>query len=225
MPIIISIEGNIGSGKSTLVKKLKNFTDENYELFKIHYLPEPVHIWESIKDKKGQNILACYYSDQKKYAFAFQMMAYISRLTLLREALTKDYDIIITERSVNTDKMVFAKMLYDSGKIEEIEYKIYNLWFDEFIKDIPKIYIINVKTSPQVAFDRVVERSRSGETIPLDYLKECHLYHMRWLSQYGPDSMLILEGDNKLDDDPNNKVLLNWFSQINIFINRIFNPL
>ena len=50
------------------------------------------------------------------------MMAYVSRLTLFRKALKEDYDVIITERCLNTDCNVFAKMLYDSGNIEEMKY-------------------------------------------------------------------------------------------------------
>ena len=33
--------------------------------------------------------------------------------------------IIITERSLYTDKHVFAKMLHDQGKIEDVCYQIY----------------------------------------------------------------------------------------------------
>ena len=40
--------------------------------------------------------------------------------------------VIISERCVFTDKNVFAKMLYESDKIDEIEYTIYTKWFDEF---------------------------------------------------------------------------------------------
>ena len=36
------------------------------------------------------------------------------------------YKIIFTERSIESDKNIFAKMLYDEGLIEEIDYKIYN---------------------------------------------------------------------------------------------------
>ena len=38
------------------------------------------------------------------------MMAYISRLSLFRKALEEDYDVIISERSIFTDKNVFAQM-------------------------------------------------------------------------------------------------------------------
>jgi deoxyadenosine/deoxycytidine kinase len=68
---IISIEGNIGSGKSTLIKKLRELPEfQNGFTF----LPEPVDEWNTIKDSDGITILEKYYSDQKKYAFSFQMM-------------------------------------------------------------------------------------------------------------------------------------------------------
>ena len=75
MPIILSIEGNIGSGKSTLIKYLQNNYLDNP--LKIYFLPEPVAIWESITDNQGVNIIEKYYANQSKYAFSFQMMAYI----------------------------------------------------------------------------------------------------------------------------------------------------
>jgi len=46
----------------------------------IIFLEEPVKEWENIKDDDGMNKLTKFYEDQKKYSFAFQMMAYISRL-------------------------------------------------------------------------------------------------------------------------------------------------
>ena len=50
----------------------------------------------------------------------------------------KDYKVIITERCIETDRNVFAKMLYDDKKIKEIDYKIYLRCYKSFIKKIPK---------------------------------------------------------------------------------------
>ena len=134
---IFSIEGNIGSGKSTLVgilsEKLRHIAHTH-----VIYVQEPVSEWNDIKDRDGKTILEKFYADQPKYAFSFQMMAYISRLSLLKRVIKENPTaILITERSVFTDKEVFAKMLYDEGKIEEVNYQIYLKWFDEFIEDIP----------------------------------------------------------------------------------------
>ena len=80
-----------------------------------------------------------------------------------------------------TDREIFAKMLHDEGKIEDIEYSIYLKWFDELVGDIRVDGIIYVRVTPDVAYQRVVGRNRPGETIPLDYLEMCHTYHERWL--------------------------------------------
>ena len=180
---IFTVDGNIGSGKSTLIKLMK----KKYKVFankKIVYLPEPVDIWESIRDKNGKNVIESYYENQVKYAFPFQMMAYISRVHQIREIMEKcdDNTIIICERSVYTDKHVFAKMLYDNGTMNDIEIQIYKKWFDEFVKDFPFSGIIYVGTEPTKSLERVKIRNRKGEDIPLNYLKLCHLYHEKWLN-------------------------------------------
>ena len=174
---IISIEGNIGSGKSTFVEQLKQTLKND----NICFLQEPVEQWNKIVDKDGINIVEHYYKDNKRWAFSFQMMAYISRLTLLKKAIESNYEIIITERSLYTDKHVFCQMLYDNDLIEDIEFTIYNKWFEEFniLENIQYVYL---KTDPEISYERVIKRSRSGETIPLSYLINCSDYHDTWLS-------------------------------------------
>tara|TARA_B110000037_G_scaffold198219_1_gene236955 strand:+ start:4710 stop:5423 length:714 start_codon:yes stop_codon:yes gene_type:complete len=216
MHYIFTIEGNIGSGKSTLVKKLKKSFD-NIDDIKIIFLQEPVSVWENIKDKNGKNIIEKYYENQKKYAFSFQMMAYISRIHQIKEVLkTNKNVIIISERSIFTDKEIFAKMLYDDNKIEEIEYNIYLKWFDEFVKDIPISGIIYVKTNPEICEKRVIKRNRKGEIIPLFYLQNCHTYHENWLNnEHTP--ILTLNGNQEfINDTPNG-----WFNTIKIFIKNL----
>ena len=106
-PRIISIEGNIGSGKSTMVEYLKQNLQNDST---ICFLQEPVDIWNTITDSNNVNIIENYYKDQKKYAFQFQMMAYISKISLLRETL-KNYKLLITERCIFTDSNVFKNAL------------------------------------------------------------------------------------------------------------------
>ena len=64
---IVSIEGNIGSGKSTLIKQLN--TDLN--LKNVLFLPEPVDVWNEIKDTNGVTILEKYYINKSRYSFSF----------------------------------------------------------------------------------------------------------------------------------------------------------
>ena len=180
---IFTVDGNIGSGKSTLIKLMKK-KYKSFGNFKIIFLPEPVDIWESIKDENGKNVIESYYENQIKFAFPFQMMAYISRVHQIREIMknSDENTIIICERSVYTDKHVFAKMLHDNGTMNDIEIQIYKKWFDEFVKDFPFSGIIYVGTEPTKSLERVKIRNRKGETIPLSYLELCHNYHEKWLN-------------------------------------------
>jgi len=199
MSTIVSIEGNIGSGKSTLVERLRNSLPSD----KFTFLQEPVGIWNSLTDSEDNTILTKFYSDQKKYAFSFQMMAYISRLVLLKEAIKDNPGkIIITERSVLTDKHVFAKMLFDDKSIEEINYKIYLMWFDYFIKDIQITHLVYIKTDPRVCAMRVKKRNRNGEHISLEYLTRCGEYHDKWINE-SECKNFYLDGNTNISESYN----------------------
>jgi deoxyadenosine/deoxycytidine kinase/ribonuclease HI len=212
MTRIISIEGNIGSGKSTLVQKLKEYYSHTN---KICFLQEPVDIWNTITDKNGKTIIEHFYSNPEKYSFAFQMMAYISRLATIQKELKEDYDIIFTERCVFTDRNVFAKMLYDDDKINEVEFKIYNSWFDHFIEDFPEIEYVYLETNPQTAFERIIKRGRIGEDIPVEYLKACNEYHDDWLSHH--KNKCVIKCDTDIIEHP--EIITQWIETIDSFTN------
>jgi len=211
---IVSIEGNIGSGKSTFLENLKkHYKNDEHIIF----LREPVDEWEKIKDTQGTTMLQKFYADQKTYSFAFQMMAYISRLAILRDAIRKNEGkkiIIVTERSLYTDKYVFAKMLYDQGKIEEVTYQIYLHWFDEFAKDFPITNVIYVNADPQKCYERIYKRARPGEEIiPLSYLNDCHKYHEEFLEQKNGFIAEKLVLDGNIDIFENEKIVEKWIDQ------------
>jgi deoxyadenosine/deoxycytidine kinase len=213
-PIIISVDGNIGSGKSTKVRDLENYYKEKGKTDVI-FIQEPVDSWNSVVDENGVTILSNYYRDQKRFAFRLQMLAYISRLSLLRDAVKKGYKYIITERCVGTDKNVFSKMLYDKGDIEHDEYIIYKKWYEEFISDVPIGAIVYIKASPETCLQRVNIRAREGENIPLEYLKECDKYHDEWIDSENIPKLVI---DADIDLHKNPEVNVRILEQIDTFI-------
>ncbi len=216
-PTIISFDGNIGSGKSTCVRDLENYYRERGQT-DILFIQEPVDVWNAVIDDDGVTILENYYKDKKRFAFRLQMLAYISRLSLLRKAIKQGYRYIVTERCVGTDKNVFSKMLYDKGDIETDEYMIYNQWYNEFITDVPIGAIVYIKASPEICLERVNLRARRGENIPIEYLEECDTYHNIWID--GEDiPKLIIDAniDFVSNSDERNKTL----AQIDRFIHSL----
>ena len=198
---IISIEGNIGSGKSTLMANLKlKYADTPDVIF----LQEPVDEWDTVCDDEGHTMLEKFYTNQAKYSFSFQMMAYISRLAVIRTAIHNNPGcIFISERCLYTDKHVFAKMLYDNNKIESVDYQIYNKWFNTFIDDFVVTNLVYIKADAPICSARIGMRAREGEgSIPIEYLQACGEYHDTMMEKMDCD-VLVLNGNTNIHTAPN----------------------
>lgn len=219
-PLLVTIEGNIGAGKSSIIAKMK----EKYAYRSdVVFVEEPVDIWETICDENGTKMLNLFYQNPKEYAFAFQQMAYITRISLLRKTIEENPQckIIICERSLDADRNIFAKMLFDDGIISKVCFQIYNLIYDEFTGGFPIDRCIYIDADPEVCYERIAKRARSGESgIELTYLAKCKKYHDDWLLNTTKPPILHLktnenatyaDGDN---DDCGNK----WIQQIMEFI-------
>jgi deoxyadenosine/deoxycytidine kinase len=198
--MIITVEGNIGSGKSTLLKNLETMNHDN-----LVFVPEPVSEWLNIK-AGDKNALELFYENQKENSFWFQVLAYITRLRNLLTIIENNPNkIIICERSIYTDKYVFAKMLYEAGNISEIEWKTYSYWFDTF-KDKTKLdLILYVNTEPEECYNRILKRSRPEEVdkISKEYLTQCHMKHLEWFKE--TDAKIInINGHETIENVMNN---------------------
>ena len=68
-PFIVSVEGNIGSGKSTMLSYFEKFGD-------VELVPEPVGQW---CDLNGHNLLAKLYEDPSRWSFQFQSYVQLTR--------------------------------------------------------------------------------------------------------------------------------------------------
>jgi deoxyadenosine/deoxycytidine kinase len=225
--IIISMDGKIGAGKTTLLNELKKKC-QNY-----YYLEEPVKIWEGIKDMDQKNILEKFYGDKKRWSYTFQNMAYITRMMMLKKLIRElkvidrfnflfklldNHYVIISERSVATDKNVFAKMLYDDGYIDMAEIACYNLWYDVLLKNVQMNTLIYVKTSTQVCKNRINKRKRAGEDgISEQYLDNLDKYHENWAN--GDKNLKVLTIDGTVEFETNPQILNQHIENIISFIN------
>ncbi len=188
------IEGNIGSGKTTLIQKLGY--DDNNEI-----IVEPVEIWRNIKGDDDKNLLGLFYEDPTRYSYLFQTIVFKTRLQSIDIPQTKPFRF--SERSIWTDKYVFGKTCIESKLMSEVEKNCYYTWFDwleEKFNPIPD-GIIYVRTSPEKCLERIHKRSRSEENkIPLDYLKTLHDKHDEWIDNWTKTPVLIINNDDDITD-------------------------
>ncbi len=158
MPII-SIEGNIGSGKSSILNRLEK---------KYNTIQEDVETW------KKEGWLSLFYSDIARYASTFQLRTQLSHI----ENKNKFIDgINIVERSPVSNKYIFGKMLMEDKFLHEKEYNLIDQ-VNNLIGWTPDMLIV-LLCDPEVCYERIKKRNRDGENIPgIKYLQALHEKHL-----------------------------------------------
>ena len=178
IPLIVSVDSLIGSGKTTLLTALKEALPD------VEVVLEPVGAWMTLKNAEGKSLLELFYEDKRRWAYTFQNCAIPTRLRTIKDAIaTTKKRIILTERSVLTDRFVFAEMLRSSGDIDELEWQLYMNWFDTFAADLPIRGVVYLTTGVSTSAERIGRRGRRGEEhIPLDYLSALDAQHKKWIT-------------------------------------------
>jgi deoxyadenosine/deoxycytidine kinase len=206
---ILSIEGNIGNGKSTLLRKLSEDIEIS-ALFKPLY--EPLEEWLNMKDENNRNLLQMYYEEKERWSYTMQTFAFLTKMRSIKRMMQQPEipPIILAERSIMTDYHIFAKSCYQSQKMNTLEWNIYRDWFhwayDEYIRSYshniqPKF--IYLRLDPETSFDRIHKRSREEEkSIPLEYLQHLHELHEEWLMDPEMrDNVCIIDATADFEND------------------------
>ena len=205
--MIIYLEGNIGSGKSTLINFLQEYIEEKN--IDADVILEPVEEWMKTEDSNQKNILQHYYQDQKKFGFAFQINALLSRVKKVEEQIkNSNKNVHFIERSIFTDKNVFLEANYQTGNITEIEYVIYHQWFDWILENFNHRPdgIVYLNTKPEICEQRINQRNRNGEEgIPLEYLKTLDKFHLLWLEKETNIPIIYLDSNINFYENPDRK--------------------
>ena len=99
-PFVLSLEGNIGAGKSTVLAALR-------QRFASH--PNVVFVAEPVAEWEQAGLLAAMYSGALSHV-AFQMTAMATRYSDLSRALaTPGVSLLVAERSLASDRRIFAQ--------------------------------------------------------------------------------------------------------------------
>ncbi len=153
--LFIRIAGMIGAGKSTLATALGEHLGVD-----VYY--EPVDDNEYLED---------FYRDTPRYSFAMQIY-------LLNRRFQQHQEIIWRGRSAVQDRTIyedsiFARMLAESGLMDERDYRTYSELFRHMSNFMCKPnVIVYLDVSPELSHDRIRKRGRQVEGgVSLEYLK------------------------------------------------------
>ncbi|MCP3959140.1 MAG: deoxynucleoside kinase [bacterium] len=152
--LFIGIAGMIGAGKSTLATALGEHLDID-----VYY--EPVKDNEYLED---------FYRDTPRYSFAMQIY-------LLNRRFQQHQEIIWRGRSAVQDRTIyedsiFARMLAESGLMDERDYRTYSELFRHMSNFMCKPnVIVYLDVSPELSHERIRHRGRQVESsVSLEYL-------------------------------------------------------
>ncbi len=183
---VILLEGNIAAGKSTVGRALK-------ESAMFDFIEEPVDAWQS---GFASNLLEAFYRDMKRWAFTFQTMAFLTRAKTWQEGLAlTNHSRVVLERSLLTDRYVFATNAYRLGAMSEVEWQVYCALWDLVVSnfDVEPDCILYYRTPAEVCQERITVRGREEESeIPLEYLRQLEALHDEWLLEH--PRAVILDG-------------------------------
>jgi deoxyadenosine/deoxycytidine kinase len=152
--VIVSIEGLIGAGKSTVLKELR---ERGFAV-----ITEPVDKW---------TFLEKFYKDHKKYALALQTQIL---LTFANQEFPTD-DIVFVERSPTVSRYVFANMLRSEGLLTDEEMNIYSELYTKLSLWKPDAYIY-LETPIDVCEARQAARGDSYK-VKEQYLNDLERYY------------------------------------------------
>ena len=161
---IYALEGNIGAGKTTILKLInKNFND-------IKFVEEPVKQWQNLG---GMNLLDAFYSDPKRWGFSFEFFSMLTKIESLLKAADSDKSIIIIERSLISNK-IFMDISKELGKLNNMEYNMlmntYNFYLEHVYPQLAGV--IYLDTPVDECIRRINKRNRGEEcSIDREYLE------------------------------------------------------
>ncbi|MCL4123810.1 UNVERIFIED_CONTAM: hypothetical protein GTU68_061870 [Idotea baltica] len=193
-PFTVSVEGNIGSGKSTFLKYFS-------EMPGVTTYQEPIDRWTNVA---GHNLLQKLYENPKRWSFLFQSYIQLTRLQIHLDNSNPGVKLI--ERSLHNNRFCFVESDFHAGNLSKEEFHVVCEYFDSFEKhlDIGVDLIVYLRTTPEVVYERMKKRGRTEEAgVPLEYLKKVHHYYEKWLidgkPRSAPSPVITLNGDLEMD--------------------------
>jgi len=192
---IYTIEGNIGAGKTTILKIIgKNFDD-------VTFVEEPVSQWQNLG---GENLLEKFYQDPERWGFTFEFYSMLSKIKCLMKAADSEKNIIIIERSILSNK-IFIDISKEMNKLNDLEYGMLINTYNFYRQNVYPILngIIYLNTPVDLCVQRIIKRNRGGESnVDKNYLlmlKE----KFDELSNYSTIPTLVIDGNFDLERDSN----------------------
>jgi deoxyadenosine/deoxycytidine kinase len=181
MDKFIVVAGNIGAGKTTLVKILSERLG-----FNPFYEPHDENPY-----------LADFYEDMKSWSYHSQVYFLTRRLKIHKELLQAE-GTVVQDRSVYEDAQIFARNLYLQGDLSQRDYQVYQDLYQILVSLLPMPnLIIYLRASVDTLMKRIACRGREYEAgISREYLGRLNQLYEDWMENFDQSPILIINSDD-----------------------------
>ncbi len=181
MKKFITVAGNIGVGKSSLVQRLSQRLK-----------------WQPFFEPEAHNpYLADFYQDMKAWSFHSQIYFLGHRLRVYRE-LTDCPGSVVLDRSLYEDAEIFAHNLYENGTMTRRDYDTYEALYQSLLSFLPAPdLVIYLRSSVATLVERIRQRSRDYEkSIDIAYLEQLNQAYEKWIAGFSLCPVLTIPADS-----------------------------
>jgi deoxyadenosine/deoxycytidine kinase len=175
----LAISGNIGVGKTTLVRYLCD-----------RYGFQPVY------EPFGDNpYLDDFYEDMRAWGFHSQMW-FLAKKFQIHQQLDATSGVWVQDRTIYEDALIFATYLARSRRMSKRDYATYMDMYEAMCRSLrPPDVMIHLRCSVRTIRKRVKIRGRKSEqAIPASYLRKLNQLYAEWIASW--DASPVLEWDS-----------------------------
>ncbi|WP_195238480.1 deoxynucleoside kinase [Romboutsia sp. 1001285H_161024_C4] len=178
--LFITVAGNVGAGKSTLTK----------------IIGEKLNFETHFEKVDGNPYLEDFYKDQKKWGFHLQLYFLAQRFKQQKEIDCNGLNNI-QDRSIYEDVEIFARNLYDNGKMTKRDYITYRDLFNDMVPHLRRPdLMIYLDGSIDTIVHRIGLRGREMEkAVDIEYWKNLHNRYEKWIAEYDQSPVLYVNID------------------------------
>ncbi len=172
----VTIEGNIGAGKTSLAHRLSE--DFKAKLVLERFADNP--------------FLPKFYADQARYAFPLEMSFMADRYQQFTED-TSQFDLF--KKFMVSDYDVYKSLIFAKVTLQPDEYRLYRKVFDLMYREVrkPNLYVYLYQTTDRL-LENIKRRGRSYEQqIEADYLERINKGYFEFIKSYPEQKTLVLD--------------------------------
>jgi len=181
MKKFITIAGNIGVGKSSLVRLLGEQLN-----------------WTPIYEPDDENpYLTDFYQDMKKWAFHSQIYFLTHRIHIHQDILNQS-NSVIQDRSIYEDADIFARNLFNQGYLSDRDFMTYYDLYQSVVTILPPPdLLIYLQANVSTLKKRILYRNRSYERdISTTYLTQLNQLYDQWIEMFNLCPVLKIHVDD-----------------------------